>query len=213
MKYFSACLLIASCTLGIADVTLAQAPGSEAAAIRSQWEHANFELEGKAQLQGLEALAERCDTALESPVASAELLTWCGIVNSSYAGAKGGLGALSYAKRARKLFEQALSVDRHAVDGAALCSLGTLYAKVPGWPIGFGDDDKAESYLREALEIAPGDIDNNYFMADYLAEEGREEEARHYLELASQAPARPGREITDHGRQDEIRALQARIDH
>ena len=42
--------------------------------------------------------------------------------------------------------------DRFAGDrGSAYTSLGTLYFKVPGWPVGFGDEEKAEELLRKAL--------------------------------------------------------------
>ncbi|MBN7796749.1 hypothetical protein [Parahaliea mediterranea] len=184
-----------------------------AESVRARWEHANFELRGDAQRAALKALTEDCDGVARARDAGAALLTWCGISYSSYAGVKGGLGALGAAKEARRLLERAVSIERGAVNGAALCSLGTLYAKVPGWPLGFGSDDKAERYLTEALQVAPSDIDNNYFMADFLYAEQREPEARHYLERARHAAQRPGREIADRGRQAEIRSLLARINH
>ena len=34
-------------------------------------------------------------------------------------------------------------------------SLGVLYYKVPGWPIGFGDKDKARDLLQKALAVNP----------------------------------------------------------
>ena len=71
---------------------------------------------------------------------------------STWAGAKGGLGALSLAKRARQPLEAALKLDPAALDGSAYTSLGTLYSKVPGFPAGFGDDDKAEQLLKSALQ-------------------------------------------------------------
>lgn len=180
-------------------------------AIRARWEHANFELSGSARENALGEVAEACEAATGARSGDAALLTWCGITHSSYAGARGGLGALGEAKRARALLERAVEADRGALNGAALCSLGTLYAKVPGWPLGFGDDEKAEKYLREALAVGPNDIDNNFFMADFLYGEHRREEALRYLQLAQQAGPRPGREVADRGRRAEIRQLATKL--
>ena len=69
--------------------------------------------------------------------------------------ARGGLGALSLAKDAKKALEQALEIDPRALDGSAYTSLGSLYYQVPGWPIGFGNDEKARELLLKALEINP----------------------------------------------------------
>ena len=77
---------------------------------------------------------------------------------------------------------------------------------MPGWPIGFGDDDKARELLTRALEINPDGIDSNYFYADFLLDQGDEDGARRYFEKALQAPARPQRPLADRGRRDEIRA-------
>ncbi|RYF53355.1 MAG: tetratricopeptide repeat protein, partial [Comamonadaceae bacterium] len=83
--------------------------------------------------------------------------------------------------------------------------------KVPGWPIGFGDNTRAEALLKQALTINPASIDTNYFYADYLAEANRKMEALPYLQRALQAPPRPGREIADKGRREEINTLMAKI--
>ncbi len=95
---------------------------------------------------------------------------WEGIVVSSWAGEKGGLGALSLVKQAKTIYEQAIKIDGKALDGSAYNSLGVLYYKVPSWPLGFGDKDKAGELLQKALAINPQGIDPNFFYAEYLAE-------------------------------------------
>ena len=102
----------------------------------------------------------------------AEPQIWYGIIAASYAGARGGLGALSLAKDAKKALEQALEIDPKALDGSAYTSLGSLYYQVPGWPIGFGNDDKAREMLDKALALNPDGIDSNYFMGDFLYRKG-----------------------------------------
>jgi tetratricopeptide (TPR) repeat protein len=86
-------------------------------------------------------------------------------------------------------------------------SLGVLYYKVPGWPVGFGNKDKAKELLQKALALNPKGIDPNFFYGEYWLEQGNAPEAIAYLERALQAPARPGRVIADNGRREEIRTL------
>lgn len=138
---------------------------------------------------------------------SPELKVWLAINKSSLAGVKGGLGALSLVKEAKLLYEEVIDQAPNTLDGSAFTSLGTLYYKVPGWPVAFGDDVKAEELLQRALLINPTGIDANYFYGDFLAEQGRTDEARKYLLQAQQAPARPQRAIADAGRQQEIALL------
>jgi tetratricopeptide (TPR) repeat protein len=103
------------------------------------------------------------------------------------------------------------ALDDKALKGSAYTSLGALYFKVPGWPIGFGDKARAEELLKKALAINPTGIDSNYFYADYLAERERYAESLRHLDAALKAPARPGREVADSGRRQEIQALIAKV--
>lgn len=158
-----------------------------------------------------EALSRQAHALTERYAARAEPHIWEGIILSSWAGAKGGLGALDLAKQAKAEYETAMKIDPKALDGSALNSLGVLYYKVPGWPIGFGDNKKAEALLQQALAVNPNGIDPNYFYADYLVYRNRKAEALPYLEKALKAPPRPGRELADEGRRGEIQALMAKI--
>jgi Tfp pilus assembly protein PilF len=132
-------------------------------------------------------------------------------VLSSEAGAGGGLGALGLVKEAKRLLEESIKLDEEALQGSAHTSLGALYAKVPRWPIGFGDKKKAEEFFKKGLSINPQGIDPNFFYGEFLVDEGRNAEARRYLEAALRAPLRPGRELADQGRRQEVQALMARF--
>jgi len=181
----------------------------EVAAIQTGWAEANYQLKDKAQQIRFEQLMLNADALVKKEPQSAEALIWRGIVSSSYAGIKGGLGALSLAKNAKADFEQAMKIDDQALMGSAYTSLGTLYFKVPGWPLGFGDDDKAEMLLKKALTINPDGIDSNYFYGAFLLDQRQYEQAENYLLKAQKAPARPDRPLADQGRQQEIaEALQ-----
>lgn len=183
----------------------------EVARLQLNWEQVRYQTPKPAQEQQFERLlADAQKTAAQYP-GSAELLIWYGIIESTYAGSKGGLGALANAKNARKSLEQALAIDPQALAGSAYTSLGSLYYQVPGWPIGFGDNKKALELLQKGLAINPDGIDPNFFYGDYLYRKGEYDEAARALRKALQAPARPSRKLADEGRRGEIAQLLDKI--
>lgn len=171
------------------------------------WEVARYQAPAAEREKRFEALAERAHKVSQSFPGRSEPLVWEGIIVSSLAAEKGGLGALGLVKQARTLYEQAIELDGRALDGSAYNSLGVLYYKVPGWPIGFGDKERARTLLQKALALNPDGIDPNYFYGEFLVESHRSEEAIPYLERALRAPARPGRAVADSGRREEARLL------
>jgi tetratricopeptide (TPR) repeat protein len=185
---------------------------AELLSLQQAWARASYETpKGDAQTQAFDALEKRAEVFARQHPTRPEALIWEGIIESSYAGAKGGLGALALCKEARGNLEAALKLDPSALDGSAYTSLGALYYKVPGFPVGFGDDDKAGKLLQKALQLNPDGIDSNYFYAEYLYEQGRYQEALQYLAKAGKAPPRPGRETADKGRRAEIETLAAKV--
>lgn len=162
------------------------------------------EAEKEAAFRPLIAQAQQLSQAFPG---RAEPLIWQAIVLASAAKAEGGLGALSKAKEARDLLLAAEKINPTALNGSVYNSLGSLYAKVPGWPIGFGDKKKAAEYLDKALAINPNGIDPHYFYADLLADQGEYAKAADHLKRALAAPARPGREDADAGRRQEVMHL------
>ncbi|MDR0780878.1 MAG: tetratricopeptide repeat protein [Pseudomonadales bacterium] len=178
--------------------------GDDVQHLQQRWAEVNYQLDGKTQLAAFEQLMNEAKALTSANASEADAWVWSGIIKSTYAGAKGGLGALALAKEAKADLERALTLDPTAQAGAAYTSLGALYYNVPGWPVGFGDSKKAEELLKQALVLAPDDIDANYFYADFLIEKKRYAEARSYLQKAQQAAPRPGRELADAGRREEI---------
>jgi tetratricopeptide (TPR) repeat protein len=179
--------------------------------LQHDWEVIRYQTPATEREKRFEALAARAHTVSESFTGRAEPLVWEGIIVSTLAGEKGGLGALSLVKRAKALYEAAIAIDGNALEGSAYNSLGVLYYKVPGWPLSFGDKDKARELLQKALTINPKGIDPNYFYAEYLVETKHQDEAATYLERALQAPPRPARQIADTGRREEARELLEKV--
>jgi tetratricopeptide (TPR) repeat protein len=196
--------------LATATPALADANADAVAQVRKDWEIITYRTAPSDQAARLEALAVQARQVAAEQPGRVDALIWEGIVVSSLAGAKGGLGALSLVKEARDLYEQAIRIDGKALDGSAYNSLGVLYYKVPGWPIAFGDRKKADALLKQALAINPNGIDPNFFYGDFLVQTGRASEAVAYLERALKAPPRPGREIADEGRRLEAQTLLAK---
>ncbi|KFK92948.1 TPR repeats containing protein [Serratia sp. Ag1] len=172
--------------------------------IQNQWAVCQYQVPTKQKESCLEQLSSIADKASSANGARADLLIWSAIVKSSWAGEKGGLGALDLVKDAKMKLELALKLDPNALEGSAYTSLGALYYQVPGWPIGFGDKKRAESLLKQALQMNPTGIDPNYFYGDFLLEQGDKADAKRYLQKALAAPARPGRELADQGRHQDI---------
>lgn len=180
--------------------------------LQEQWAHINYEVDKNQKEAEFEKLAGQLQQLAAQNPGRPEPLIWRGIVLSTWAGAKGGLGALGLVKDARDLFEQSLKLSPDALQGSAYTSLGSLYYQVPGWPIGFGDDKKARELLEKAIAINPAGIDSNYFYADYWLEQGEYQKAKQYFDKALQAPARPNRPLADAGRRQEIQAKLAQVD-
>lgn len=184
---------------------------TDIAPLQHGWAEVNYKTAEDQREKAFAALLVQADAVVAAHAGEAEPLIWRGIIKSSYAGAKGGLGALSVAESSKADFEAAMSINDQALQGSAYTSLGVLYSKVPGWPIGFGSGKKAKELLEKALSINPQGIDPNYFYAEYLFEKRDYQDAMRYLELAKQAPTRVGREDADAGRQQDIAQLMARV--
>ena len=189
----------------------ADAIDDQVAALQTRWAEVNYQMKDDAQIKAYEELSATADTAAKANPNSAPLWIWNGIIKSSFAGAKGGLGALSLAKASKQDLEKAIALDQTALQGSALTSLGTLYFKVPGWPVGFGDKDKARELLKSALTLNPDGIDPNYFYGLFLTEQKEYPQALAALEKARAAPPRPNRALADQGRHAEIDAAIAQV--
>ena len=198
--------------LGVSFSTLLQAaPGDDLIRpIQDRWAEIKYRQPEDRQADLYSDLAVQARQVAKANPNLAAALIWEAIVVSSEAGVRGGLGGLSLAKEARALLEESLKLDEKSLNGSAYTSLATLYAKVPRWPLGFGDKEKAEALFRKSLAVNPDGIDPNFFYGEYLIDQDRVAEGRRYLEKALVAPARPGRELADQGRRQEARALLAK---
>lgn len=198
-------------TLVLAAGPALAAPAEDVARLQQSWAHIKYETPPAAQEAQFERLRAEAEQIAARNPGSAETLIWYAIIESTYAGAKGGIGALKYVKNAKATLERALSIEPGALGGSAYTSLGSLYYQVPGWPIGFGNDARAEEYLKKGLAVNPDGIDSNFFYGDYLLRKGDAVNAERYLRKALQAAPRAGRKLADDGRRAEIAQLLEKI--
>lgn len=189
-------------------------PAMDAAVMRvnNAWAHIRYEIHDRSaqfnQLATLEGVAAK--VVAQYP-GKAEPLLWEGIVVSEEAARASTFRQLGLANRARDILTKAYAINPNVADGGAAMSLGVLYYKVPGWPIGFGSTAKARGYFQQALKLDPNGLDNNFFYGDFLASEGDKANARIYLRRALAAPASSARPVWDAGRRAEVHALLAKL--
>lgn len=186
---------------------------AELRSLEQKWAHVTYEVKDSSEQdrQMRVLAAEAAQIAARYP-GRAEPLIWHGIILSSEAKYAGMMSAISFAKDARSMFEHAGRIDFRAVDGAVPTSLGALYFMVPGFPLGFGDNDKARRYLEQGIQISPNGLDAAHFYGDFLYAQGEYQKAAGVLKHALAVPADRQRPVWDAGRRSEIRAVLAKAE-
>ncbi len=172
--------------------------------IQKQWAIIKYQTPENQQEKAYKILANKAHILSTKNPKQAEPLIWEAIILSTLAGSEGGLGALSSVKQAKTLLEKSLEVNPTALNSGAYTSLGALYYQVPGWPISFGDDDKARENLEIAITKNPTSIDANFFYAEFLSDQDEVKKAMQFYNKALNAPARLNRPLADKGRKEEI---------
>ncbi|PWV77281.1 hypothetical protein [Halomonas sp. A11-A] len=202
-----------SLSLGLAALPLAAAHAWEARVegMKSHWERLITEQAQGQRGSGLRSLAGQAERLVADHPDEAMPLVWQGIIEASWARERSGLGALSSARSARDALERAVELDPDGAAGSAYVTLGALYDRAPGRPVGFGNSETAERMFQRALSIRPDGIDVNFYYAAFLEDEGRTEEAREHARRALAGEARPDRAASDEALREEARALLERL--
>lgn len=179
---------------------------ADVAHIDSEWARIKYQVHDKAeQYRQMDKLAGQAAAVAARYPGHAEPLLWQGIVTSEEAGMANMFQQLGYARAARTILSRAEAIDPKGANGGVPMSLGVLYYRVPGFPIGFGSTDKARAYLKTALALDPNGLDANYFYGDFLNAQGDYRGALSYLQKALHAPADPRRPVWDTGRRADVR--------
>ncbi len=197
---------------GVAHASNNPAMDAQVMRINNEWARIKYSVRDKnEQYRQLGALANQAAAVVSRFPGQAEPLLWQGIVTSEEAAQANVFRQLGLATSARDILAKAYSINPRAANGGVAMSLGVLYYKVPGWPIGFGSAAKAKTYLRAALALDPNGLDANFFYGDYLYSQSDRAGAKQYLNRALRAPPTPSRPVWDAGRRAEARALLAKV--
>jgi tetratricopeptide (TPR) repeat protein len=220
-KRFGACLTMIATLLLVASIMCARAAEkpslkSELLRLAHDWEHVKLEVTDRDDQESQMAeLAQRAGNIAEQYENIPDPIIWLGIITSEQASLANDNGspikALTLAKRAREILEKVEKTDPVTMDAGAPTTLGLLYDRVPGFPIGFGDKDRARHYLQEAVRNAPNGLDAYYFYGDFLYRHGEQAEATKVLERALTLPELSNRPIWDKSRRAVIRQILSDI--
>ena len=188
----------------------ADALDGEVHRLQSTWEGIKFGVpEGDEQTRQMNALGDDADAVAVRFPDRPEALIWDGIITSERASMAGAFSALGLAKRARDILEQAYKMAPAKLDAGAPTSLGVLYYRVPGFPIGFGDTAKARQLLEQAVKLAPTGLDAWYFYGDFLYDQKEYSKAAEAFHHALSLPPHPDRPLWDKNRR---LVIQERLD-
>lgn len=198
--HYSRCMIKATLVVFLilfASAATASELATVLASLENNWASAYYQHDEDRQKQEYPLLlSQAAELAARYPNA-AEPKIWQATIMVTNAAFQPSLTALSALDSAKALLEEAIRLNPNALDGAAYVTLGTLYYMVPGWPVSFGDNQKAEQMLKTSLRINPNGIDANYFYADYLLDQDRTAEAVAFLQKAIQAPLRKQASLAD----------------
>jgi len=193
--------------MGLSQPVWGKGMQDDVLSLQHDWAKIKYQWLKQDRRNGLKSLLARSRAIHARYPGQASPLIWHAVVLYTYAGEVGGLRALSMVKKAHAMLLEAEKMDAGALHGYADVALGSLYYKMPGRPIAFGNKDKAEAFLRRAIAANPQGLDGHYFMGDFLLRRRHYAEAVHHLELALAAPARPLQPIADAGRKADARRL------
>ena len=158
--------------------------------VESEWARIHYNVAKELQDAEFKQLLAQVGTLNAQYPNQAELIIQQAIIVASNAENIDAFSALNAVHKARDLLLRAIEIDPKASEGAAFVTLGSLYYRVPSWPIAYGDDNQAQKFLEKALAINPNTIDANYFYGDFLASQGKQKEAVAYFRRAIAIPVR-----------------------
>jgi tetratricopeptide (TPR) repeat protein len=194
-------VLLAVAGFRVLPAQAADAADAEVHRLQSTWEAIKFGVpEGDEQTKQMNALGDDADAVAAKFPDRPEVLIWDGIITSERASLASAFSALGLAKRARDILQSAYEMAPAKLDAGATTSLGVLYYRVPGFPIGFGDKAKARQLLEQATKLAPTGLDAWYFYGDFLYEQKEYSKAAEVFHHALSIPPHPDRPVWDKNR-------------
>jgi tetratricopeptide (TPR) repeat protein len=147
-----------------------------------------------ARSKAFSALIQRASALAKQNPTRGEPLVWKGIVEAEQSAFERSLGQV---KQARKTLEAAVAMLPNAYAADAHASLGSMYANVPGFPLGFGDKKQARLHFQKALALAPTHVSGNLNYGNLLLKDEDYAGAMKHANAALAGLPRAGRERAD----------------
>jgi len=197
-------VLFVGVVLGASLGSLAHAQmASDVDRIAAQWAELKYQAEKDPnRLDRTLALERETAALLAATPGSADLMYWRSNVLCFAAELVRSSKSLAMVREGRDLLLAAAQLQPQS--SSIKASLGSIYYEVPGWPISFGNNAKAEQYLKEAVALDPDGMDSNFFMGDFLLQRGKGRDAIAHLEKAAAAAQRLPSSVLVDGRRHEI---------
>lgn len=105
-----------------------------------------------------------------------------------YSQSKGVLDTLFSLQKVKQYTEKAHAADPRFLYSSPGIALGALYLFAPGFPVAFGDVDKAEAYLREAAKNEPRQTTALVILGAVYAKKGETQRALEAFEKVKKIP-------------------------
>ena len=176
-------------------------------AIEAKWAKIYFSVEIRDKENAYTRLLNKTAEFAKQTHDSPELMFWQATIIASRAEHQNPIEALAAIHKAQDLLIKTINIKPDTLDGSALITLGSLYYQAPGWPIAFGDDNKAEQYLKKGLQINPQGIESNFYYGQYLLNKDQPDKAIEYFKTALNGPIRKEQEFADSSLKEKIKKI------
>ncbi len=137
-------------------------------------------------------LFERCiviaDRSLALNANDVRGLFWKAVAMGKMAEDSGMVNALRMLRPMEKMLLKVVALDEKYENAGAHRALGRMYHKLPGFPVSFGNNQKALTHLKQAHELFPRDVMTRAFYAEVLYDEGWQAEARRHADFVLATP-------------------------
>ncbi len=163
-------------------------PAVIAEVARLECANADVEREKNKRMAFYNNCLDTADKALASNADEVAALYWKAVAMGKLSEEMGILNSLRMTRPMEKLFLRVIALDEHYDDAGGHKALGRMYFRLPGFPISFGNKEKALFHLKRALELYPHDIIARAFYAEALYDMGKKQEA---IQLAEAVVATP----------------------
>ncbi|MBL0010427.1 MAG: hypothetical protein IPP22_04195 [Nitrosomonas sp.] len=149
---------------------------------------AQLEKDKNQRVQRFERCIAIADQSLALNANDVRGLFWKAVAMGKMAEDSGMVNALRMLRPMEKMLLKVVALDEKYENAGAHRALGRMYHKLPGFPVSFGNNQKALTHLKQAHELFPRDIMTRAFYAEVLYDEGRQAEARRHADFVLATP-------------------------